>query len=189
MHKLIIAGMAVAMLAVPSIASAKDVLYELPKPGTCSLGGQPGSVDIDKGIATFNVPENGSHAVIRVPQTNLKVNDIKRLSFKSNSSAAGMVYMTIVTDNNTRVTYTPAGQTPGVAEVGVGSWYSHDPMTSGVRVNDAVGNFPNITWAQMLSQVGNESVTRVSITAGCSTGFGTVQVDRIQVNNQVLNLK
>jgi hypothetical protein len=38
---------------------------------------------------------------------------------------------------------------------------------------------------QAVSVRGNDTVNRIGITAGCAFGFGTVQVDRIQVNNTV----
>jgi hypothetical protein len=193
MRKLIITGMALAMLAIPAAsmaAPAKDTAYTTTSVGSCS-GGQPGSINIDNGVATFDVPQNGSFGTIRVPQTNLKLKDIKRLSFKSNSSAGGMVYMSVVTNvpgsttgATHKVKYTPFAQS--TPESGIGEWTTHDPLTSGVRLNDVDDTTPAITWADAVSAYGNETVNRVSITAGCALGSGTVQVDRMQVNNSVI---
>jgi hypothetical protein len=63
-------------------------------------------------------------------------------------------------------------------------------MTSGVRVGmpEVNDSAPTMTWAQAVSgPIGNETVDRISITAGCSFGTGSVQIDRMQVNNSVIN--
>lgn len=192
MRKLIITGMAVAMLLTPSAAmagTAKDTAFE-PTGSTCGSG-PIGSVDIVKGVATFNVPDNMAYGIIRVPSVNtagMQVKDIKTLSFKSKSSAGGgMVYMSVITDQGHKVKYTPFEQTPGFIEPGVGEWFTHTPMTMGVRLGDNPGVNPLMTWSQALSMVGDDTIKRVSITAGCSIGSGTVQVDRMQVNNSVIN--
>jgi hypothetical protein len=192
MRKFIIAGMAIAMLLTPSAAmagTAKDTAFE-PTGSTCGTG-LAGSVEIAKGVATFNVPDNMAYGIIRVPAVNtagMKVKDLKTLSFKSKSSAGGgMVYMSVITNEGHKVKYTPFEQTPGFIEPGVGEWFTHNPMTSGVRLGDNPGVDPLMTWSQALSAVGNDTIKRVSITAGCALGFGTVQVDRMQVNNSVIS--
>ena len=194
MRKLIITGMAVAMLAVPSAAmagTAKDTAYD-PQGSTCGSG-PAGSVTFDKGVATFNVPDNMAYGIIRVPAVNtagMKVKDLKTLSFKSKSSVGGgMVYMSVITNEGHKVKYTPFEQTPGFIEPGVGEWFTHSPMSMGVRLGDNPGADPLLTWSQALSEVGNDTIKRVSITAGCSIGSGTVQVDRMQVNNSVIDFK
>jgi hypothetical protein len=190
MRKLIITGMAVAMLAVPATSMAKDnsPAYTTDTVGSCN-GGTPGEIAVSsKGIATFTLPNNSSYGVIKTFPTNLKVKDIKTLSFKSNSSAGGgMVYMNVITNGNHKIKYTPFDQ--AFPEPGIGSWFTHDMLTSGVRFNDANDGTPAMTWAQAVGQFGDETVNRVSITAGCSLGFGTVQVDRMQVNNSVIDFK
>jgi hypothetical protein len=192
MRKFITAGMVIAMLAVPAAsmaAPAKDTTVTTTTVGTCG-GTQAGTVKVANGIATIGVPDNQAYGIIKAFPTNLKVKDIKTLSFKSNSSAGGgMVYMQVITNaadgsSERRIKYTPFDQVP---EPGVGSWYTHNPMSSGVRygtdINDAA---PTTTWAEAVSALGNDTVNRVSITAGCAIGHGTVQVDRMQVNNSVI---
>ena len=92
MRKFIITGMALAMLAVPTAAMAAPADY------THTTGGN-GQISVNKGVATVSVPTNSDWGVIKTFPTNLKVKDIKTLSFKSNSSAGGrMVYMNVITD-------------------------------------------------------------------------------------------
>ena len=134
------------------------------------------------------MPDSSSYGVIRALPTNLKLKDIKRLSFKSNSSAGGgMVYMNVVTNDGHKVKYTPFAQS--TPEPGVGEWYTHDMLTSGVRLNDADDGTPAKTWTDAVGQYGDETVNRVSLTAGCALGHGTVQIDRMQVNNSVIGFK
>src|SRR5947208_15880233 len=96
---IIAAGLATALLA-PSVASAAPAAraYTSDTVGSCG-GTQNGSVTFAKGVATFHVPDTQSYAVLKVPQTGLKVKDIKTLGFKSLSSAGGgMVYMNVITN-------------------------------------------------------------------------------------------
>jgi hypothetical protein len=198
MRKFIIAAGLAAALITPSTAMAKD---SAPAPvivtGRCNadnLVSTPdapfGSVAFGKGVATFSVPDANSWAVIRTFPVNLKVKDIKTLSFKSNSSlGGGMVYMQIITNKDAdgiehRIKYTPFE--PNALEPGIGSWYSHNVLTSGVRYGEDINDsLPTTTWADAVSHLGNNTVNRVAITAGCALNSGTVQVDRIQVNNTV----
>jgi hypothetical protein len=193
MRKFVLAAGIAAALVSPSMASAKDTApvapaYTTDTVGSCddTPGAAIGSIGINKGVATFNVPNASAYGVIKVPQTGLKVKDIKTLQFKSLSSMGGMVYMNVVTNDNHKIKYTPSAQTP---EPGIGAWYTHNMLTSGVRLNDADDGTPAMTWANAVSQLGNETVNRVSVTAGCSIGFGTVQLDKLQVNNSTIDFK
>jgi hypothetical protein len=189
MRKFMIIVTALAVMAVPAVASAapaKDTTVTTTTVGSCGSG-PAGTINVANGVATIGVPDNMAYGVIKAFPTGLKVRDLKTLSFKSNSSAGGMVYMSVVTDAGHKVKYTPSAQ--AFPEPGIGSWYSHDVLSSGVRFNDADDNTPAQTWAQAVSQYGNESINRVSITAGCSLGHGTVQIDRMQVNNSVVAFK
>jgi hypothetical protein len=188
MRKLILTGMAVAMLAAPAAASAASPAYTT---DTVSGGG---SIVIDNGIATFNVPDNSAYGVLKLPQTGLQVKDIDTLSFESKSSAGGgMVYMSVVTNDGHKIKYTPYEQTDSInggflPELGgIGSWYTHNPMAAGVRLNGIADTTPTKTWDEAVSELGNETVNRVSITAGASLGHGTVQVDNITLNDSVLD--
>ncbi len=187
MRKFLITGMAVAMLAVPSAASAASPAYT-----TDTVGGG-GSIVIDNGIATFNVPVNSDYGVLKLPQTGLLVKDINKLSFESKSSAGGgMVYMSVVTNDGQKIKYTPYEQTSITGGYlpelgGIGSWYTHNPMAAGVRLNNEPDSNPTRTWDEAVNELGNETVNRVSITAGASSGHGTVQVDNIKVNDSVLD--
>jgi len=197
MKKLIVAGMAVAMLAVPSAAMAAPADYT-----TVNTVDNGGSISFNKGVATVTVPTSSAYGVIKTFPTNLKVKDIKTLGFKSNSSAGGrMVYMNVITNvpgsttgETHKIKYTPGEQTSSVPgeylpEPGVGSWYTHDMLTSGVRFNDENDGLPTRSWADAVSAFGNETVNRISITVGASLGSGSVQIDRMQVNNSVIGFK
>src|SRR4051812_202045 len=190
MRKFIIAAGLAAALITPSTAMAKDATpkYTTNTVGSCG-GSTPGSVTVSKGIATIGVPDAQSYGVIRVFPTNLKVKDIKTLSFKSNSSMGGMVYMQVITNDATgtehRIKYAPFD--PFVTELGIGSWYTHNPMTSGIRYGEDINDSaPTTTWAEAVKVRGDDTVNRIGITAGCAFGHGTVQVDRIQVNNSII---
>jgi hypothetical protein len=191
MRKFLIAAGLAAALITPSTAMAKDSApaYTVDTVGSCN-GGPSGSIKVNKGVATFNLPDSSSYGVVKTFPTNLKVRDIKTLGFKSLSSAGGgMVYMNVITNDNHKIKYTPFAQgsslTGFLPELGIGSWYSHNMLTSGVRLNDADDSTATMTWAEAVNTLGNETVNRVSITAGCAMNSGTVQLDRIQVNNTV----
>jgi hypothetical protein len=199
MRKFIIAAGLAAALITPSTAMAKDSApaYTKDTLGSCN-GGPKGTISVSKGVATFTLPDSSSYGVVKTFPTNLKVRDIKTLGFKSLSSAGGgMVYMNVITNvvGNTdaggthKIKYTPFAQgsslTGFLPELGIGSWYSHNMLTSGVRLNDADDSTATVTWADAVTAFGNETVNRVSITAGCAMNSGTVQLDRIQVNNTV----
>src|SRR3954471_5360248 len=125
MRKFIIAAGLAAALITPSSAMAKDAT---PKYTTDTVG-NGGSITVNKGVATFNIPTNSAYGVIKTFPTNLKVKDIKTLGFKSLSSAGGMVYMNVVTNTvgpnadgnlaNHKIKYTPFDQ-PGIFEPGIG---------------------------------------------------------------------
>lgn len=194
MRKFLLIGVTLAALIAPSAASAapaKDTTV------TTTTVGNGGSISVNKGVATFNIPTNSAYGVIKAMPVNLKLKDIKTLGFKSLSSAGGgMVYMNVITNavdgNGThKVKYTPFAQESALGgflpELGIGSWYSHDMLTTGVRFNDADDNTPSSTWADAVAKYGDETVNRVSITAGASLGHGTVQIDRMQVNNSVVS--
>jgi hypothetical protein len=191
MRKFLIAAGLAAALITPSTAMAKDSApaYTVDTVGSCN-GGPSGSIKVNKGVATFALPDSSSYGVVKTFPTNLKVRDIKTLGFKSLSSAGGgMVYMNVITNDNHKIKYTPFAQgsslTGFLPELGIGSWYSHNMLTSGVRLNDADDSTATMTWAEAVNTLGNETVNRVSITAGCAMNSGTVQLDRIQVNNTV----
>jgi hypothetical protein len=194
MRKFIIAAGLATALVVPSAASAAPAAYDATTLGSCMTGGTPGTFSVNKGVATIGVPNTSAYGVVKTFPTNIKVKDIKTLSFKSNSSMGGMVYMNVVTDvkdatgkvvGNHKIKYVPSAQT--FAEPGIGSWYTHNMLTSGVRFNDIDDSTPAQTWTEAVRQFGGETVNRVSITAGCSLGFGTVQLDRFQVNSTTVN--
>jgi hypothetical protein len=194
MRKFIIVAGAMLGLLAPSIASAapaKDTTV------TTTTVGNGGTLNVSKGVATFGIPTNSAYGVIKAMPVNLKLKDIKTLGFKSLSSAGGgMVYMNVITNaadgiGTHKVKYTPFAQESALGgflpEPGIGAWYSHDMLTTGVRFNDADDNTPAQTWADAVTAYGDETVNRVSITAGASLGHGTVQIDRMQVNNSVIS--
>jgi hypothetical protein len=200
MRKFIIAAGLAAALITPSSAMAKDATVPYTTVEDSCNGGPSGTIKFSKGVATFTLPDNSAYGVIKTFPTNLKVRDIKTLSFKSMSSlGGGMVYMNVITNTvginangnmvNHKIKYTPFAQgsslTGFLPELGIGSWYSHNMLTSGVRLNDADDSTATMTWADAVSTLGNETVNRVSVTAGCAMNSGTVQLDRIQVNNTV----
>jgi hypothetical protein len=91
MRKFMMVVTALAVMAVPATAMAspaKDTTYTTTTGDTCA-DGPKGSVTVSKGIATINVPTAASYGIIRAFPVNLKVKDIKTLSFKSNSTAPG----------------------------------------------------------------------------------------------------
>ena len=164
MMKFILAATVAATLAVPAVASAAPADY------TTTSVGNGGSISVSKGVATFGIPTNSAFGVVKTFPTNLKVKDIKTLSFKSNSSAGGrMVYMNVVTNvpgsttgETHKIKYTPGEQTSSVfgeylPEPGVGSWFTHDMLTSGVRFNDENDGLPTRSWADAVSAYGNET--------------------------------
>jgi hypothetical protein len=192
MRKFIIAAGLAAALITPSTAMAKDSALPYTKvEGSCN-GGPSGTITTGKGVATFTLPDNSAYGVIRTFPVNLKVKDIKTLSFKSLSSAGGgMVYMQVITNDAAgvehRIKYAPFGPFASFAtEPGIGSWYSHNVLASAVRYGEDINDSaPTTTWAKAVSVRGNDTVNRVAITAGCALNSGTVQLDRIQVNNTV----
>src|SRR3954454_22512798 len=151
MKKFIITGALVASMLVPAsvmASPAKDTIVTTSSVGSCTEGVASGSISVNKGIATFSVPDTQSWGVIKAFPVKLKVKDIKTLSFKSLSSAGGgMVYMNVITEQGNKIKYTPYEQIPAVPEPGVGSWYTHNPMTSGIRFTPIQDGGPTSSWA------------------------------------------
>ena len=85
--------------------------------GTCTTG-LPGEVAIAGGAARLGLPEDMSWAQIRAYPHDLELKDVKRLSFSSNASDRGVVYMKITTTGHNSVVFSP--NTQGVDEQGVG---------------------------------------------------------------------
>ena len=108
-----------------------------------------------------------------------------------------MVYLKVVTkDDGTGIIYSPMLQPDGfysnaLPEPGIGSWYTHNVLTSGVRYNDDGDNYGNIRWSEAVARAGGPDtpVKRVSVTAGCNVGSGNVQVDDITVNRSVVTFQ
>ena len=150
----------------------------------------PGAVSISGGSAHLSVPEQMSWAQIRTSPGALQLKDITRLTFGSQASDPGVVYMSIKTDHGS-VVYSPNTQLGG--EQGVGSWATHNVLTGTVRLNDDRGDHPDSHWNEVLAVAGNDQVTGVNFTAGCANPVGNdgaqVQYDDLTINNKIANFQ
>ncbi len=149
-------------------------------------------MSIAGGFAQLNVPKQMSWAQIRTNPAGLTLSDLTRLTFRSQASDAGVVYMKITTVDGKSVLYSPNTQLGG--EQGVGSWATHNVLTGTVRLNDDSGEHPDLHWNEVLAQAGNSEIEDVRFTAGCANPVdlddqpgAQVQFDDLTINNKVVN--
>lgn len=157
--------------------------------GSCD-NGKPGFGAVAGGVAHLWAPKQMSWAQVRAYPQHLKLSELDNLSFRSNASHPGIVYMKITTqEGNHSILFSPNTQPGG--EQGVDSWATHDVLAGTVRLDDDAGFNPDITWSQVLALVGDEHIKDVRVTAGCANPVGKhgglVRVDKLTVNNEVLN--
>jgi hypothetical protein len=155
--------------------------------GSCD-NGRSGVAAVAGGMAYLWVPTQMSWAQIRAYPQDVKLSELDRLSFRSNASHRGIVYMKITTaEGNHSILYSPNTQ-PGV-EQGVGTWATHNVLAGTVRLDDDAGSNPDITWSQVLAAVGNTHIKDVRVTAGCANPVGSygglVGLDDLTINNKV----
>jgi hypothetical protein len=159
--------------------------------GSCADGvdGKTGEVAVAAGAARLGVPEQLSWAQIRTYPHDVKLSDLERLSFRSNASDAGVVYLKITTEGHGSVLFSPNTQPGG--EQGLGTWATHDVLDGTVRLNDDAGNRPDVTWDEVLAEAGDAHVKDVRLTAGCANPVGDdgglVQVDDLTINDEVID--
>jgi hypothetical protein len=156
--------------------------------GSCGDGTQ-GEVAIAGGAARLGVPEQMSWAQIRSYPHDLKLSDLKRLSFRSDASDPGVVYLKITTEGHGSVLFSPNTQPGG--EQGVGGWATHHVLDGTVRFNDDAGESSDVSWSKVLDRAGDARVKDVRITAGCANAVGDdgalVQVDDLKINEEVIH--
>ena len=124
----------------------------------------------------------------------MKLSEIAKLSFRSNSTRSGVVYLKITTEGNHTVVFSPITQPAG--ETGVGSWATHDVLGGVVRFDDDGGSVEGeygvngAPWAQLIADHGDLQIKDVRVTGGASglVGDGAlVQVDDLTINNEVID--
>jgi hypothetical protein len=129
-----------------------------------------------------------SHTEVRLIQEALDAADLERLSFRSNASHPGVVYIKITTEGHHSVLFSPNTQ-PG-DEQGLGTWATHDVLDGTVRFNDDAGTNPDITWSEVLDLAGDAQAKDVRFTAGCANPVGDdgalVQFDDLTINDEVI---
>ena len=151
--------------------------------------GDGGEVSIADGAARLAAPTDTSWAQIRAYPHDLKLRDLKTLSFRSNASDPGVVYMKITTEGHHSVVFSPNTQPGG--ERGLGTWAAHDVLQGTVRFDDDEGTKADVNWSDVLAQAGDAQVKDVRITAGASGPVGAdgalVQVDDLTINDEVID--
>ena len=156
--------------------------------GSCG-DGKHGEVAIAGGAARLGVPEQMSWAQIRSYPHDLKLSDLDHLSFRSNASDPGVVYLKITTEGHGSVLFSPNTQPAG--EQGVDAWATHNVLTGTVRLNDDAGEGSDVSWSKVLDLAGNAQVKDVRVTAGCANPVGDegglVQVDDLTINDEVID--
>ena len=156
--------------------------------GSCDTD-PTGEVAIAGGAARLGVPKQMSWAQIRTYPHDLKLSELERLSFKSNASDAGVVYMKITTEGHGSVLFSPNTQSGG--EQGLRTWATHDVLDGTVRFNDDAGTKPDVSWNEVLDRAGEAQVKDVRFTAGCAQPVGDdgalVQVDNLTINDEVID--
>jgi Collagen triple helix repeat (20 copies) len=157
--------------------------------GSCAAG-TTGEVAVAGGVARLGAPEQMSWAQIRSYPKGLTVSELEQLSFRSTASDPGVVYMKITVEGHGSILFSPNTQPGG--EQGLGDeWATHDVLDGTVRLNDDAGFTPDVTWAEVLAEVGNKHVKDVRVTAGCANPVGDdgalVQVDDLTINDEVID--
>jgi hypothetical protein len=147
----------------------------------------PGIVTILLNEARLRVPEQMSWAQIRSYPHDLKLSDLERLSFRSNASDPGVVYLKITTEGQGSLLFSPNTQSGG--EQGVRTWATHDVLDGTVRFNDDSGTKPDVSWSEVLARHGDDQVKDMRITAGCANPVegALVQVDDLTINDEVID--
>jgi hypothetical protein len=157
--------------------------------GSCVTNGKPGTVSIAHGMARLGAPEDMAWAQIRSYPVGLTLADVTDLMFRSNASDPGVVYLKITTEGNHSILYSPNTQAGG--EQGLGSWFTHDVLAGSVRLDDDAGANPDMTWNQVLAQVGDKQIKDVRVTAGCANPVGTdgalVRLADVTINDEVVS--
>ena len=148
-----------------------------------------GMFTIAGGVGQLGVPNQMSWTQVRAYPRGARLASLDRLSFRSNASDPGLVWMKITFEGpHHAIVFSPITQPGG--EQGVGSWATHDVLAGTVRLDDDAGFNPDITWSQVLALVGGEHIKDVRVTAGCANPVGNygglVRVDRLTVNDEVL---
>jgi hypothetical protein len=187
---LVALGVGVSSATAGSPAKTTPLAYSK-ETGTCDAtpGAPSGTVSITGGAAHLSVPEQLSWAQIRTYPEGLKLSDVTRLTFRSQASDAGVVYMKITTVDGKSVLYSPNTQLGG--EKGLDGMATHNVLTGTVRLDDDAGESPDLHWNEVLAQAGSSEIQDVRFTAGCANPVGNdgaqVQYDDLTINNKVVS--
>jgi hypothetical protein len=157
--------------------------------GSCDTDpyAKTGEVSIADGVARLGVPTQLAWAQIKSYPTNLKVSQIKNLSFKANASDVGQTYMKVTTTNHGSILFDASSQEGG-EEIGRMVTYHVNGAGSTVRWNDDAGTGGQLTWQQAMAIAGNQYVKTIAVTAGCALGdAGVTEVDDLTVNDEVID--
>jgi hypothetical protein len=180
---------ATSATAAPSKPTAAPSMKMQKLVGTCGTGAS-GAIAIKNDVANLTLPEQLSWAQIRAYPQNLKLSDLKTLTFESKTSHPGVVYMKINTDHGS-VMFSP--NTQAALEIVGPDWGDYDVLadTSTVRYNDDAGERPDVSWNEMLTSVaGDATILDVRLTAGCANPVGdgaSVQFDNLTINDMVFD--
>jgi hypothetical protein len=177
----------VAALGVGASSAMADVRYDRVV-GSCD-DGTPGVAAIAFGMASLRAPDQMAWAQIRAYPKGLKLSEIEHLSFASNASDPGVVYLKMTFQGQRSILFSPSTQAGG--EQGVGTWATHDVVAGTVRLDDDAGMMPDITWSQMVALAGDAQIKDVRVTAGCASPVDSdgalVRVDDLTINDEVLD--
>jgi hypothetical protein len=114
----------------------------------------------------------------------IRLSDISALSFSERATGGqdgyNAPYLRLFTADGGRVIYSPSTQEspPGTTA----AWRRHNVAQGGVRYNDEAGFHPDITWAELIDEHGDETVTELRVQAGNAGAYSkgsTAYVDDV----------
>jgi hypothetical protein len=157
--------------------------------GNCVGATPAGNVSIANGVGNIGLTTQNAYGLFRMYPKNMTVNDLSKLSFKAQTTDAGVTYLKITTTGNGSIVFDPFSQEGDEA---VNTMVEYNVLAGTSRFNDDAGESGQLTWAQIKAEAGSRHVKEVSLVAGCAQGLGSdnnaeVQVDDLTVNNEVID--
>jgi hypothetical protein len=161
--------------------------------GTCdgTTGAPVGSTSFAGGHVQFGPLTDGNmYAGITMQPTGVKLGDIAYLAYSTHYTQTtdqhgGAPYVTVKTESGAH-SYAFSPNTQPGRHVTADMWQRWTVTESTIRRDDdAGGPGPDPSWEDIVSQYAGETVSRISIIAGCAGGYSdgtTAQVDNVETD-------
>ena len=151
---------------------------ERPSAG-CDPAAVPGDASVAGNRLHFSLGNDGGWGAVSVSfngYNGVQLKDLSLISYHAKYDQTGTdfhggtPYFRIYTEDFANsIIYSPNTQ-PG-AIINSGEWQKFNVTEGTVRHNDDGGNFPDITWADLIEQHGDEEIAQIRLTAGCAGNY------------------